>query len=139
MLPLSDLCCVGAADPPQGAGISAVTSTIIDTVGYEGVMFIVRLGTVSAQNTIRVQQDADPTGATMADLPVTILGSATANTLVLTVARPTKRYVRCYVSRVTSSTIDGMIGILYGGSTLPAVQPGAVAMATHSSPAEGPV
>jgi hypothetical protein len=139
MLPLADLCCFGAVDPPQGAAISAVDSTIIDTLGYEGVMFIVRLGTASDANTIRVQQDADPTGATMADLPVTILGSATANTLVLTVARPTKRYVRCHVARRMSSTIDGMFGILYGASSLPAVQPMTVAVATHISPEEGPV
>jgi hypothetical protein len=111
------------AGAPTATGTSAVTGAIIDMAGWEGVLWLARLGSPAANNNIRAQQDTDPAGATMADLQGTLVTHATNNMLMLDLQRPQERYVRCVVTRGTTTTIDTMVVIQYRSRNRPAVQP----------------
>lgn len=140
-----DIKVIDNAVAATAAGATAVNGATIDMAGYEGVVFIVRFGALTATQvtSLKAQQDSDSGGGTMADL----LGSKTANladgdsgkSLMLDIFRPAKRYVRCVVNRGTANAvIEGGIAILYGGSSRPAANPSTiVSFETHVSPAEG--
>jgi len=77
------------------AATSDVTSAIVDTAGYAGVLFITSFGTAAANNTLKAQQDTDVAGATMADLLGTSVASGTSDEDVwIDIYRPLERYVR---------------------------------------------
>lgn len=140
-----DIKIIDNAVAATAAGTTAVNGATIDMAGYEGVLFIVTFGTLTATQvtSIKAQQDTDSGAGTMADL----LGTKTANlgdsdsgkALALDVFRPAERYVRVVVNRGTANAvIERGIAILYGGSTRPATNPATIiAMETHVSPIEG--
>ena len=108
-----------------GAADANPTVANIDMQGYDGVLFIVAIGTLLAtQVTSLKAQDSSDGSTGWADLAGTKAGpmaDADSNkTLVLDVYRPVKRYIRPVVSRATANAvIDGVIAILYKGSALP--------------------
>ncbi len=74
------------------AATSDVTSAIVDTAGYAGVLFITSFGTAAANNTLKAQQDTDVAGATMADLLGTSVASGTSDEDVwIDIYRPLER------------------------------------------------
>src|SRR5438105_2517949 len=97
--------CKVTVEAPTAAGTSAIDSAAYDTVGFDGVLFIVRLGTPAANNNIRGRQ-SDTSGGTYNDLANTLVNSATLNQHMLDIKRSDKRFVRCRVTRGTSTTID---------------------------------
>jgi hypothetical protein len=124
-------------DGATAAGTSAVDSTAVDMAGYDGVLFIVQLGTAAANNTIKAQQDSAVAMSGAADLTGTSVASGTKKTVVLDVQRPAKQFVRCEVTRGTSTTVDAITTIRYKARALPVGQPTANVMEQWSSPAEG--
>lgn len=126
---------------------TAVNGTAVDMVGFDGVMFIAVLGTVSTDcvPTLKAQQSSDNGSAdTFADLE----GSSAAgddgdddDLLVVDVYRPRERYVRPVLTRAGGSTgavLDGIIAIKYRGSKMPTAQHATeVARTVLASPAEG--
>ena len=58
------------------AGTSAVTSSIVDTAGYLGVVFVTSLSTANATNTLKVQQHTANQTTGMADVTGTSIASA---------------------------------------------------------------
>jgi hypothetical protein len=103
----------------SGAATSAVNGAIIDTAGYEGVLFVVRLGTPNAGNTIRLQQSAASNFASPDELAGATVASGAKNIVWIQVRRPAKRYVRVVVTRAVSTTVDWGVAMLFGARNLP--------------------
>jgi hypothetical protein len=103
------------------AGTSDVNSGIFDTLGFEGVAFILELGVIAASGAVSVkaQQGAASNMSDAADLTGTSQG-ATADTddnkcILIDLGRPAERYVRLAITRGDggNSTIDGLIALGY--------------------------
>lgn len=127
------------------AGTTDQNGTVIDTMGYEGVLFVAAFGTLTATQvtSLKAQQGVQSDGSDMADLAGTSVGPLDDadgdKVLVLDVHKPDERYVRCVVDRGTANAvIDGVVALLYGPRTAATAQGATVAAAeAHTSPAEG--
>lgn len=123
-------------EAPTIAGTTTIDSAAYDMSGYDGVLFIVRMGTPAANNNIRGRQSAS-SGGTFNDLAGTLVNDAAKNQHMLDIKRPDKQFVRCRVTRGTSTTIDAIVAIQYKARTRPVIQPAASVLEQWSSPAEG--
>lgn len=122
------------------AGTSDVTdASIVDTAGYEGVMFIAVFGTSAVDNGIKsVKQDTDSALGAAQDLEGSkVLLDATSKVAVCDVYRPRERYLRPIAVRGTSTTLDSLIAILYGPIKQPVTQGTTTTAEKFVSPAEG--
>ena len=110
------------------AGTSDLESDIIDMQGFEGVAFVVLFGTITANavTSVKVQQDTDSAGGTMADLEgtgYTVADSDDNKAVIVEVYRPLERYIRCVVDRGTqNAVVDGIVAFQYGAAKLPVTQ-----------------
>lgn len=127
------------AKAAQGSAGTDVTSDIIDTEGYEGVMFVGTVATVNAANFAKVQQGQQVGGGDMADLAGTkVVPGDDGDSFLIDVYRPTERYVRCVVDRGGANTATGDIyAILYGPRKAPVSHGTTIDAETHISPSEG--
>lgn len=124
----------------SASGTSDVTSSIIDTAGYEGVVFRTSLSTANATNTLKVQQSTENATDNMEDVAGTSVSSGTTNEdLVVEVYRPTKRYLQVVVSRGAATTVESIWADLYGsgGQIAGNSVAGTQAAELHVSPAAG--
>ncbi len=122
------------------AGTSDVTSSIVDTAGYEGVVFFTSFGSANATNTIKVQQNTANQTTGMADLLGTSVTSGSSDEdVIIEVRQPQERYVQVVAARGASSTLESVWAILYNGT--PGVAANSVSgtqiAELHVSPAEG--
>ena len=108
------------------AGVTAINGTHVDMEGWDSVVFICLMGTLTAgqATSLKAQNGAAVNDSDQAD----ITGAVTANALdgdsnkalVLEVYRPQKRYVRPVVNRATQNgVVDGVFAIQYQGDKLP--------------------
>lgn len=142
---LSKNCKISSAVTPTAgaAGTSAISGTILDMSGYEGVLVMVRMGAITsgAVTSIKMQQDTDSAGGTMADLEGTSQSIADTDDdeiFYIDLFRPQERYVRLYVSRATQNAVVASAEyIQYGPKAAPVTQPTGTNGETHVSPAEG--
>lgn len=139
--PLSDEIAI-SAEAPTIAGTTTIDSTALDMSGYSGVLFIARLGTAAAGNTIKVQQDTASSMASASDLAGTSVASGANNIVAVEVVFPGgagtgEQYVRCRVTRGTSSTIDSLVAIRFGSRSKPTTMPSTVSFESWIAPAEG--
>jgi hypothetical protein len=120
------------------AGTTVLTGpNSFDMAGYDGVVFIAAIGTLTASQVtfLGAQGSADGTtwGATgTAASPTNLIaGAQTAamadadsnKLLVLDIYRPQARYIRAVLYRGTANAVvDGVIAIRYAGQKQPAVQ-----------------
>lgn len=126
------------------AAATAITSSAVDTLGFDECTFIVPLGTIvsGAVTSMKVQQSSDDavsdayddlTGSNQA-----ILDTDDDKVKYFTVVRPGKRYLKCVVSRATqNATIGGIIAILSQAGSRPVSQGTNVAGEQFLSPVEG--
>jgi hypothetical protein len=104
------------------AGTSAINGAVIDRANFESVRFTALLGDVTATCVLglKLQSGDLSDGSDMAD----VSGAAVAYTagasdadsklLVLDVFKPTKRYVRCVLTRTTANAVvNGILADLY--------------------------
>lgn len=127
------------------AGITDQNSSIVDMKGFGGVRFVALFGALTATQVtqIKVQQDTDSAGGTMADLAGTNTGplaDADGNKMLITeIIQPRERYVRCVVDRGTANAvIDGVIAELFGPAAEPVAKDATViAQEVWLAPAEG--
>jgi len=126
------------------AGTTDINSSVIDMQNYEGVMFIVAFGaiTAGAVTSIKAQQGAQSDLSDAADLEgtgVTVGDDDDNKVFYLDVYRPRERYVRCVVDRGTqNAVVDGIIAIQYGPKKMPTTHDSStVEGESHVSPAEG--
>jgi len=129
------------------AGTSDVDSGSVDTDGYDGVMFIVLPGIISASGAISVkaaQSSDDGSTDGYSDIAGTLQGP-TADTddnkaIVIDIYRPKKRYVRVHTTRGDggNSVINALVALLYHAGNEPVVQGSTVfGCEVFNSPAEG--
>ena len=119
--------------------------TVLDMSGFDGVVFIAALGTLtaSAVTDLRAQQGKLADGSDMADLKGTKVSLADDDDnklAVLDVYRPQERYVQCNIVRATANAvIDGVIALQYKGRKAPVTHDAATVAGSelHVSPNEG--
>jgi len=131
-MPFGDDCkIVIASTTTLGAAAStAITSSAVDTQGFNECTFIVPIGTIvtNAVTSMKLQQSNDSGGSP--DDFSDIIGSSQTiadgdddKLFYATVVRPQKRYLKCVVSRATqNATIGGIIAVLRGARSLPVTQ-----------------
>jgi hypothetical protein len=118
-------------------GTSTITGTALDMAGYDGALFIVRLGSPATNNNLRVTQ-CDTTGGSYADLEGTLVGNhATDNPLIVDVKRPREQFLKYVVTRGTTSTIDIVTIIQYKARNRGVSQPSGTQIEKYHNPAEG--
>jgi hypothetical protein len=122
---------------PVATGTTTITGSALDMAGYDGALFIVRLGSPATNNNLRITQ-CDTTGGSYADLEGTLVGNhATDNPLIVDVKRPREQFLKYSIARGTTSTIDIVTIIQYRARTRPVSQPSGTQLEKYSWPAEG--
>ena len=126
-----------------GTGTTTRTSAIIDTAGFEGCAFIVKLATIasSAVNTVTVASGDDSGMSDGADL----LGSSQVvaadddnQVRVVDIFRPKERYLQLSLNKDgTNACAESAVAILYGAHNKPTTLAADVEGELHVSPAEG--
>jgi hypothetical protein len=126
------------------AGTSDLTSSSIDTAGYQGVRIIIGFGAITANavTSVKAQQSAE-SAANFADLAGSAIAVADDDDnqiVVIDIFKPQERYVRTIIDRNTqNAVVDFMVVELYHPRVLPADTSDATVVATekHTSPDEG--
>jgi len=124
----------------SAAATTDVTSSIVDTAGYESVVFFTSFGTANATNTIKVQQNTANQTTGMADLLGTSVASGSSDEdVIIEIRQPQERYLQVVAARGASSTLESVWAILYNGN--PGLAGNSVSgtqiAEQHASPAEG--
>lgn len=128
------------------AGTTTITSSAVDTSGFDVCTFMIPFGTITtgAATSIKIQQSSDD-GSTDAysDLEgsnITVADDQDNKVAIAEVVRPAKRYLKCVISRATqNSVVDGIFAIKGEPRTMPVTQGSTVMAAseTLATPAEG--
>lgn len=106
------------------AGQTDVTSSAIDTKGFEGCLFVVAMGSIAggAVTSAYVAQ-CDTSGGSYTELDgtrLTIADDDDGKLVLLDVKQPTERYLKCVVDRATQdAVVDGIIAVQYGAAAVP--------------------
>lgn len=127
------------------AGTSDVNSAVIDMQNFEGCLFVVAFGaiTAGAVTSIKLQQGAQSDLSDAADLAstsVTVADDDDNQIFYLDIYRPRERYVRLVVDRGTqNAVIDGIFAQQYGPKKSPTTHDSTTVGGgeIHASPAEG--
>jgi hypothetical protein len=124
----------------SAAATTDVTSSIVDTAGYEGVVFFTSFGTANATNTVKVQQNTSNQTTGMADLLGTSVASGSSDEdVIVEIHNPQERYIQVVAARGASSTLESIWACLYNGT--PGVAANSVSgtqiAEVHHAPAEG--
>ena len=111
---LSDEVKISVVAPASAAGLTTINSTVIDTAGYDGVLFLTTFGTITAGGvqSIKVQQDTVVGMGGAADLAgsaITVADDDDGQSFWIDIRRPRERFVRCVVSRATQNSVVGEI------------------------------
>jgi len=100
-----------AVTPTDGvAGTTDIEGTILDMSGFDGVLMLVRMGTITATavTSIKAQSGTDDTMSDAADLEGTsqsIAADDDDETFYIDLRAPKERYVRLYVDRGTANAV----------------------------------
>lgn len=127
------------------SGSADRNGAIFDSAGFEGVMVCWKFGAIApgAVTTVKVQQDTDPAGGTMADLSGTGIAVAADDDdqiFIQDIYKPTERYLRGVIDKdAANATAEVMWYIGYGAREAPVTLTLAdeVTYERHISPAEG--
>lgn len=111
----------------QGVKVIPIASgAVVDSQGFEGVVFVQSFDAASASNELQGQQGDAANGSDQANMAAALVDmDATATVGVLEVHKPYKRYVSCDVTGAGS-----MVAILYGARKVKIDQPAATTIAT---------
>lgn len=129
------------------AGTTKRTSSIIDMSGYDGVLFIIGLGTLIEAGTLDgfVEQNIANSASGMARLATTSAYTVTAadalktqSCILVDVFRPQERYLQCNITPASQNAVVlGITAIRYRGRVKPESQDSTVLVATSlGSPVE---
>jgi len=132
----------------EAAATTDINSTGVDTQGFNGVMFMVLFGTItaSAVTSIHAEQSSDDGSSdAYADLTGTNVAVADDDDnqiFWLDINRPLERYVRCVVDRGTqNAVVDGIVAVLYDPIDMPTTHDATTVGGgeVHSGVAEGTI
>lgn len=117
------------------AGTSAVNGSTIDMQGFDGVIFVAAVGTLTASQVTSLKAQEGDTASPTADLAGSLVGplaDADSNKLlVLDIYRPLKRYMRAVLNRATANAVvDGIWAIQYCGEKAPTTHDATTVAAT---------
>lgn len=133
-----------AITPTNGAaGTTDITGTVIDMLGFEGVLMIVRMGAITANavTSIKAQQGQLSNGGDLADLAgtaQTIADTDDEKVYYIDVFRPQERYVAVFVDRGTANAVvSSAVYLQYGARKEPVTHGSNIYGETWVSPAEG--
>jgi hypothetical protein len=107
------------------AGQTLVTSAILDTLGFDGVQFMVQLGAIvtGAETTVSIDAGDAANGSDHATLEgglIEIADDQDNKVLLVEIFRPKQRYMTVFIERDTQNvTVDGIYAILYNPRKLP--------------------
>jgi|TARA_Y100000310_G_scaffold271213_1_gene285611 hypothetical protein len=107
------------------AGSTDITpSGYIDMQNFEGCMFIINFGTITATAVTGVRlQQCDTSGGTYADLEGSaqvVADSDDDQAFIIDCYRPQERYLKVIIDRATANAVlDGITAIQYGPRKLP--------------------
>jgi hypothetical protein len=122
---------------PVTAGTSTITGSALNMAGFDGVLFLVSLGTPATDNTVKITQ-CDTSGGSYADLTGTSVGaSATDTPLIVDLKYPREQFLKYVVTRATSTTIDTVVIIQYKAAIRAVTQPTNTQVERWNGPAEG--
>ena len=133
---------IAATTTAGASAATTITSSAVDCAGYDGCLFIVPFGAITAGGvqSIKVQQ-CDTSGGSYADLTgtnVTVADTDDDKVFYVDVFQPREQFLKCIVSRATQvSTVGGIIALRYNASNRPATQGTNVSGEGHNWPAEG--
>lgn len=103
--------------PQSMTGGAAVNGSGVDMSGFEDALFVVHVGAITGAGTLAARLESDdnssfttPTNITNAAL-VNVTNTTPNNVMILGVARPTERYVRCVVTQATNTVVAGVTSI----------------------------
>lgn len=98
-----------AITPTAGAAnTTAITGTTLDMAGWDGVLILVRMGTITSGAVTSIKAMQGTTTSPTTDLEgtsQTIADTATDKHFYIDLFRPSKRYVALYVSRGTQNAV----------------------------------
>jgi len=117
-----------------------ITTSIVDTAGYDGVVFFTSFSTANATNSIKVQQNTANQTTGMADLLGSSVVSGTSDEdVIIEIYKPQERYLQVVVTRGVATTCESVWAALYGGTPGLAANSvsGTQIAEQSSSPAEG--
>jgi hypothetical protein len=127
MFSLFDKVSIAVSHNAVAAGTTVQNGTVIDTAGYDGVLFIAKFGALTANQVTSLQAQQDSVAAFTSNNNIAgsktdaMADNASNKCLVLDVSRPTKRYVRAVINRATANAvIDSCIAICYRAGYKPA-------------------
>lgn len=133
-----------AITPTAGAaGTTDISGTTLDMLGFDGVLIVVRFGTITsgAVTSIKAQQGAASDLSDAADLAGTgqnIADTDDDKTFYIDLYRPAERYVRVVVDRgVQNAAVASAEYFQYGAKEAPVSHGADVSGELHVSPAEG--
>lgn len=126
------------AKAAAASGTTAVTTDVIDTQGFEGVMFVGSIATKDAGNYANVQQGKASDMSDAADLLDTKVTPGTnGHSFLIDVYRPQERYVQAVITRGQATATGDVYAVLYGPRVAPTSHGSTILAETHVSPAEG--
>jgi hypothetical protein len=124
------------------AGLTAINGTVIDTAGYDGVLFVVQFGAIVALavTSIKAQQDVVVGMGAAADLAGTnqvVADTDDDKIFYIDIKRPLEQFVRLVVSRATANATLAAMAYLYRSRSRPVAHGTGVAGEKFASPIEG--
>ena len=105
----------------SAADTASVACTGVDMAGYDGVLFLTSFGTANANNVLKVQQSSDDGSSDAYDdlLGTSVASGSSDEDVWYDLTRPGKQYVRPYVVRGTSSTLESVWAVQYKARAKP--------------------
>ncbi len=124
----------------SAAAQTAVTSSVLDMAGYDGVLFLAALGDVTSGSILTLTANENTANSTSSPTPTAITGGASSGAtagatnydskiIAVDVYRPTKRYVYVVLTRTTQdAVVDGIFAVQYRGRSVPETNSGMIEM-----------
>ncbi len=114
-----------------GAGTTDVVSSVLDMAGYDSVLFVADLGTVTDGSVLQLKPSENDANSTSGGTALTggntpsVTASGNSNSVLASeVIRPAKRYVFCTLSRGTqNAVVNTLLAIQYKAKAVPVTQP----------------
>lgn len=120
---------VTVVSPAAAAAQTAITSSVLDMTGYEGVMFIALTGDVTSGSVLSLLAKGNSANSTSSPAPVTqatatytaaSASDSDSKALVVDVAKPPLRYAFASLTRTAQdAVIGGIIAIQYDAHNKP--------------------
>jgi hypothetical protein len=124
------------------AGLTNINGTVIDTAGFDGVLFVVQFGAIvaTAVTSIKAQQDTVVGMGAAADIAGTnqvVADTDDDKIFFIDIKRALEQFVRVVVSRATANATCSAIAYLYRSRSRPVTHGTGVAGEKFASPVEG--